>query len=180
MTHAQESTSTEGTSAADSGAAVPMATEELDDEEALLQQALMMSMQEDAEAASASVDTNTEASTGAQTAGGDMVAMVDVKPSPEDAEVVDEEEEALRLALEMSMAGDAAEESAASSAPMDQSSDAAAEDDDVAAMMADPEFLQSLYGDLPGVDMADARIQDVLNQATQEDGASGDGEAKKE
>eukprot|EP00013_Stygamoeba_regulata_P015407 CAMPEP_0177667454 /NCGR_PEP_ID=MMETSP0447-20121125/22133_1 /TAXON_ID=0 /ORGANISM="Stygamoeba regulata, Strain BSH-02190019" /LENGTH=402 /DNA_ID=CAMNT_0019173689 /DNA_START=89 /DNA_END=1297 /DNA_ORIENTATION=- len=173
MTHAQEATTTgnDATTAATDATDTDVAMlGEEDDEEALLQHALMMSMQ-----AEDSCSGNTTKAAAVSTPATPTPAPATETGSTAAQEEEDDEEEALRLALQMSMAdGGAGETSEPAATPMDT------EDDDVAAMMADPEFLQSLYGDLPGVDLTDSRIQDVLSQVTQEEEEEGSGDAEEE
>eukprot|EP01137_Pigoraptor_chileana_P020907 Opistho-2@83891 len=127
-----------------------------DDEQALLAQALAMSM--GGADGSGPMDFNDEAAL--------------------------TEEEQIRLAMQMSMAEEA--DSTQSSATQSRVGSASVGNSaaDLNSAMQDPAFLNSVLGSLPGVDPNDERIRDALNrlgkkEGDDKDGKEGDGSARK-
>ena len=154
-------------------AAAGASGEEGVDEAALLEAAIAMSLPD------ASL-TTPAAAVPAVTPGapehGAAVAVTQPTPAvPTDVamgEAADEDDEAMQLALAMSM----------SQEPAATAAQPAAGSDMTAAMFQDPSFVQSVLGSLPGVDPNDPRIQSVLNAMPQSppDGEKKEGDDKKE
>jgi len=112
------------------------------DEEALLQQAIALSMQAEKEKATAPTPIG-------------RAPTVPTTTATQDVQMEDEDED-MRLALEMSMAGSAAQEKPA-------------EGGDMSAVMNDTSFVNSLLASLPGVDPDDERIKNALKQLEKKD-----------
>ena len=101
------------------------------------------------------------------------------EPSPTvDAPMADaeEEDEAMQLALAMSMSQGGGDAAGAAAAPP---AGGAAPNPEVAAMFQDPSFVQSVLGSLPGVDPNDPRIRSVIESMPKEGEEKKDEQGKK-
>eukprot|EP00593_Proboscia_inermis_P010745 CAMPEP_0171322238 /NCGR_PEP_ID=MMETSP0816-20121228/114834_1 /TAXON_ID=420281 /ORGANISM="Proboscia inermis, Strain CCAP1064/1" /LENGTH=189 /DNA_ID=CAMNT_0011820663 /DNA_START=403 /DNA_END=972 /DNA_ORIENTATION=- len=130
------------------------ASEEVSDEDALLQQALAMSMNE----------TNHEDPPAATTPAPPTESK---KRSAEEASSTntDEEDEAMQLALQMSMQADAEPEGPEAAKGAVKRPTAGKKEGDAAEtpqQFQDPQFVNQLLGSLPGVDPNDPAIQNAL------------------
>ena len=83
----------------------------------------------------------------------------------------EDDDEAMQLALAMSMSQEAAAAATPAAPP-------AAGAGDMSAVFQDPNFVSSVLGSLPGVDVNDPRIQSVLNSLPEK--KDGEGDDKKE
>lgn len=135
-----------GDAAAGGDAAADAADEEMNDEDALLQQALAMSMAEGVGGESGSA-----AAEGTSTAAGEKM---DTGGDDED------EDEAIQMALQMSMQAD---DGNAEDAKGDGAAAAGAS---ASGQFQDPQFVNQLLGSLPGVDPNDPAIQAALKSAS--------------
>ena len=148
--------------AAGASAGAGMVTEMPDDEDALLQRALAMSMQEHATGEeNEGVEVPMETEESAAGAGGD-----------ED----EDEDAAMQMALQMSMQAEAEDsvkdtETKGGEAPVAASSGAEAQ-------FQDPQFVNQLLGSLPGVDPNDPAIRSALEELNK--GKKGDESDKKD
>ncbi|EOD12060.1 hypothetical protein EMIHUDRAFT_437409 [Emiliania huxleyi CCMP1516] len=151
------------------------------DEQALLEQALAMSMPGAAAEQPKTPATAPPAETPGAPVGGASETPASAAPPPsavpapalEDAVMAEaDEDEAMQLALAMSMSQGGGGEST-TPAPAPAPAPAAG---DMSAVFQDPSFLQSVLGSLPGVDPNDPRIQSVLQK---QDGDKKEDEDKK-
>eukprot|EP00578_Thalassiosira_sp_NH16_P009311 CAMPEP_0181121778 /NCGR_PEP_ID=MMETSP1071-20121207/24932_1 /TAXON_ID=35127 /ORGANISM="Thalassiosira sp., Strain NH16" /LENGTH=435 /DNA_ID=CAMNT_0023206645 /DNA_START=125 /DNA_END=1433 /DNA_ORIENTATION=- len=146
----------DGADAAPAAAAAPMDTVpevdggeggEMNDEDALLQQALAMSMAENQASAAASGGGEEKAAEGTAmdtTGGGDE----------------EDEDAAMQMALAMSMQGEGGEETSAEGGQQ---------------QFQDPAFVNQLLGSLPGVNPDDPAIQEALRKANEDKSDKKDG-----
>lgn len=137
------------------------AAESVDD--ALLKQALEMSMQTDASSAAPQSQPSR--------------AMVDFDSMTEEQQIA--------YALQMSMQAGASDDAASSSrdvemrpADLEASASASADDLDYSEVMNDPDFLQGVLGQLPGVDPNSEAIRNAVQQLTQQQAEKKDGKKK--
>jgi len=141
----------------------PMAGEPAEvDEAALLEAALAMSMPAELATPTAAPPPVTPGAPGgeASQAGGDSTGGEAMDVDAED------DDEAMQLALAMSMSNETAESPPAEPpAAASAAAAPAAPESDLSAVLRDASFLQSVLGSLPGVDTSDPRIQSVLNSA---------------
>lgn len=137
-------------------------------EEAMLEQALAMSLEMDTESETATASVVPGAPKKMSTA----EAKEKKKVVPDFAAMTEEEQIAYAMQMSLSQPPEAAAKSKSEDSPIPMDTDDAKEGEDYSDVMNDPEFLQSVLENLPGVDPQSATIRQAVGLISQNPQAS--------